>query len=374
MKKIVKLIRIVLVAAVLFAWYQVYTALFEAHYASFPAMYDTKLNLLPVYVPLVLFLLLLPFPVAGICIRSGYRLHRMQWLFLEITKPDKLRVRLTKKFGYSARLLPPRTDGTSPYLCYLLSGYLCFAALGLLTALLAVLCWRTPAARYLNILCPACLLVVIAWPLLPTRRNPFDTALSFRKSRDLRRAWECNLHTLAALDDKVKLSKMPEEWFLPYPDELKDEPLVMYGNFNRAAWLCNQERYAEAYEGLRYFFDLKPEPRTHHLIAMAILNGVVCEALGEDENGKPLPPMCMSQLDHPSLKLPLPPEWEAQRLQAEYARALFLHHDEAEATAILPKLEAALDKAGRDHEGIEKLQRKAGLLAEDAAADKGEQA
>ena len=98
------------------------------------------------------------------------------------------------------------------------------------------------------------------------------------------------------------------------------------------------------------------------MIASAILNGVMCEALGD------LPPMCMSQLDHPSLKLPLPQNWENQRLLAEYARALFLHRDEAEAAAILPKLEAAFDKEGRTREGIEKLQRKAGILPEYPAA------
>lgn len=355
-KKLVKFIRIVLVAMVAFAWYQVSMTLFEAHYVSFPAMHEAELNHWLIYAPLVLFVLLVIFPIAGICICSGYHLHRVHWLFLEITKPDKLRIRLTKRFGYSARVLPPRTDGTSPYACYLLGGYMCFGALALLTTLLAVVCWRTPAARYLNILCPACWAVVLAWPLLPTRNNAFDNMLAFRKSRDLRRAWECSLHLNAAMEKKTKLSKMPAEWFLPYPEALKDEPLVMYANFNRAAWLISQDRWEEGYEGLRYFFDLKPEPRTHGMIAMAILNGVVCEALGD------LPPMCLSQLDHPSLKLPLPPAWEAQRLQAEYARALFLHHDEAEAAAILPKLEAALEKAGRDREGIENLQRKAGLL------------
>jgi hypothetical protein len=239
---------------------------------------------------------------------------------------------------------------------------MCFGALALLLTLLAVVCWRTPAARYLNILAPACLMVVIAWPLLPTRSNVFDRIRVFRKSRDLRRAWECSLHQNAAMDHKTKLRDMPAEWFLPYPEALKDEPLVMYANFNRAAWLISQDRYVEGYEALRYFFDLVPAPKTHTMIASAILNGVMCEALGD------LPPMCMSQLDHPSLKLPLPQNWENQRLLAEYARALFLHHDEAEAAAILPKLEAAFDKEGRTREGIEKLQRKAGILPESPAA------
>lgn len=364
MKKIVKLIRMILVAVVIFAWYQVSMALFETHYVSFPAMHDAELNHLLIYAPMVLFILLMPFPIVGICIHSSYRLHRMQWLFLEITKPDKLRIRLTKRFGYSVRMLPPRTDGMSPYVGYSLSGYMCFVVLALLLTLLAFVCWHTPVARYLNILAPTCVMVTIAWPLLPTRANAFDRICAFRKSRDLRRAWECNLHTMAAMEQKTKLKNMPEDWFLPVPATLQDEPLVQYYNFNRAAWLISKDRWVEGYEGLRYFFDLTPSPQTHMMIAMAILNGVICEALGEDENGAKLPPMCMSQLDHPSLKLPLPQNWENQRLLAEYARALFLHHDEAEAAAILPKLEAGFAKEERPRDAIEDLQRKAGILPE----------
>lgn len=362
MKKLVKLIRIALSALIIFGWYKGYMALLNFHYACCPELHATALNQWLVFLPLVCCFLLMVFPITAIAMGSGYQLHKLHWLFLEITKPDKLCIRLTKRFGYSVRLLPPRTDGTSPYVCYSLSGYMCFGALALLLTLLAVVCWRTPAARYLNILAPACLMVVIAWPFLPTRSNVFDRIRAFRKNRDLRRAWECSLHQNAAMDHKTKLRDMPAEWFLPYPEALKDELLVMYANFNRAAWLISQDRYAEGYEVLRYFFDLVPAPKTHTMIASAILNGVMCEALGD------LPPMCMSQLDHPSLKLPLPQNWENQRLLAEYARALFLHRDEAEAAAILPKLEAAFDKEGRTREGIEKLQRKAGILPESPVA------
>ena len=369
-KKLIKLGRIALSILLIWAWYKGFMALLDVHYTCFPELHETQINLWLVYLPLACCFLLTLLPIAAIGLASGYKLHRIHWLFLEITKPDQLRVRWTTKPGWSVRLLPPRTDGTSPYVLYWCSALLTFAAFAAILGVLLVICWCTPVARYLIIDFPAVLLWVLLMPVLPTRNNPVDRILAFRKSRDLRRAWECNLHLIAEMEKKTKLAKMPEEWFLPYPEELKDDPLVMYANFNRSAWLISQDRYAEGYEGLRYFFDLTPAPKTHSMIAMAILNGAVCEALGEDENGAKLPPMCMSQLDHPSLKLPLPPAWEAQRLQAEYARALFLHHDEAEAAAILPKWEAALDKAGRDREGVEKLQRKAGLLTD----EEGEQA
>lgn len=371
MKKLVKFIRIVLSVLIVFGWYKLFMVLNDFHYACFPELHATPINNALVFLPLLCFALLVIFPITAIPMASGYQLHKLHWLFLEITKPDKLRIRWTKKLGWSTRLLPPRTDGTSPYVLYWCSVSLLVAAFAAILGALMVICWHTPAARYLIIDFPAVLLWVFLAPVLP-KNNHLDHILAFRKSRDLRRAWECNLHTIAAVEQKVKLRNMPEEWFLPVPAALQDEPLVQYYNFNRAAWLISQDRWTEGYKELQYFFDLKPTPKTHTMIAMAILNGVVCEALGEDENGAKFPPMCMSQLDHPSLKLPLPPDWEAQRLQAEYARALFLHHDEAEAAAILPKWEAALDKAGRDHEGIEELQRKAGLLNDDTPADEGE--
>lgn len=359
MKKLVKLIRIVLSVLIVIGWYKGYMALLEFHYVCFPELHAAPTNYAFVFLPLVCCFLLMIFPIMAIAMASGYQLHRLHWFFLEITKPDKLRIRWTKKLGFTARLLPPRTDGTSPYVLYWCSANLFFAAFAAILGVLLVICWRTPAARYLIIAFLAMLLWVFLGPVLPRKNNHLDLILAFRKSRDLRRAWECNLHLAAALDRKEKLRDMPEEWFLPVPAALQDEPLVQFYNFNRAAWLISQDRYAEGYEALRYFFDLVPAPKTHTMIASAILNGVVCEALGD------LPPMCMSQLDHPSLKLPLPPVWETQRLLAEYARALFLHHDEAEAAAILPKLEAAFAKEERPRDAIEDLQRKAGLLTDE---------
>ncbi len=366
MKKLVKLIRIALSALILYGWYKGYMALLDFHYACCPELHETSINYALVFLPLLCYFLLAIFPLAMMNAASGYKLHKLHWLFLEITQPDKLRIRWTKKLGFAARLLPPRTDGTSPYVFYWLGVYFCMAALAVILGVLLVICWRTPAARYLAIAFPAALVWVFLMPILPTKNNALDRVLAFRRSRDLRRAWECNLHITAATERKEKLADMPDEWFLPYPKELADHSLVRYANFNRASRLINLDREAEGYEALRYFFDLTPAPQTHGMIASAILNGAICEALID------LPPMCLSQLDHPSLKLPLPPNWETQRMLAEYARALFLHHDEAEAAAILPKLEAAFEKDGRTREGIEKLQRKAGLLTDNAPADKGE--
>ena len=359
MKKPLKLIRIILAVLIYLAWMTGVHTFIDFHAEAYPELYTADFNPLPYFLLLIMTFILLVFPITWMSLRAGYKLHRIHLLFLEITQPDQLRVRWTKKLGWQIRLLPPHTDGTSPIAAYYLGRYLCYIATAVLFGVLTAILWRTPASRFLSMFFLFWVLYALLIPLLPIRSNGLDAYLALRKSQDLRRAWECSLHLNAAMEQKKKLRDMPAEWFLPYPEELKDEPLVMYANFNRSAWLISQDRYAEGYEGLRYFFNLTPAPKTHSMIAMAILNGVMCEALGD------LPPMCMSQLDHFSLKLPLPQNWENQRLLAEYARALFLHHDEVEAAAILPKLEAAFEKEDRPRDSIEDLQRKAGILPED---------
>ena len=85
-------------------------------------------------------------------------------------------------------------------------------------------------------------------------------------------------------------------------------------------------------------------------------NPLAGEALAE------LPPLCMNRLEDDVLKMPLPPQWEYARLLARYARALFLRHDEAEAAALLPALEAEIEKQGRRRAILVRMQEKAGLL------------
>lgn len=356
LRKLVKPIRIVCAAALVIGWYKIMQALVDYHYSCCPQLYAESANTALLFLPMLLMILLSPFPMAAVMAASGYRLHQLHWLFLVITKPGKLRIRLSRKLGYSLRMLPPRTDGASPYVLYWFSGYIVIAAMFILFALLAAILWRTPASRYLN----NCFLSAGLWLLLmlvlPTRNNALDRVLTFRRSQDLRRAWECAMHTSAALEQGMKLTDMPEEWFLPYPEEMQDHPLVRLNHFNRAARLLDQEHPLEAYEALRYFFDLTPAPDTNQLIAGAILNGAIVEALND------LPPMCLSQLEHSSLRSPFPPQWERGLLTARYARALFVQHDENEAAAILPGLEKLIEQEGKGRETLDRLQQKAGLL------------
>lgn len=357
-RKLVTLLRIVACTAVLVGWFILSKAFVDFHSACCPELYspDTIVSSLPLLLLLLCYLLLTPVVSALVGRLCGYKFHRLNLFFLEISKPDKLRVRLSKRLQFSAYMLPPRTDGTSPYILPSLSSWMFILACTALFGLLTCVFWQTRASRTLIGLLGGFVLACFT-PLVPMGRNDVPTRLwEFHGSRDLRRAWECGLHISAALERDEKLENMPDEWFLLYPEAIKDHIFVQYNNFNRASRLIDQKKEAEAYEVLRYFFNLKPGPSNYMLVAGAILNGVLCEVFAD------LPPMCLSQLDHDALKAPLPPQWERSRLTAQYARALFLHHDEAEAAAILPALEKEIEKQGRGREILERLQEKAGLL------------
>ena len=103
---------------------------------------------------------------------TGYRLHRMRILFLDVRQEEKLRVRLSKRFGWGALLLPPRIDGSSPYRLMLLSQPLALAALSAICLALALIFWHTGPAQALLIVPVACLglLVVLFLP----RKNGTD--------------------------------------------------------------------------------------------------------------------------------------------------------------------------------------------------------
>lgn len=356
-KKLLNYLRIIVLLALagLAAWGLV--ALGILHQTTCPELYAPgSSDYAWLYLVLfVLIFLLMPLLESIGGLLTGYRLHRMRILFIEFTHQKKLRIRLSKRPGWGAFLVPPRIDGTSPYKLALLSVPLMLAITAGLCLTLAAIFWHTGPARALLII-PAVCLGLIVVTLLP-RRNGSDILsllLSFR-NRDKLRAWECAMHVTAALDEGKKLADMPEEWFQHYPAEVADDLYVSNCIINGSSWLMRQRRFTEAYDMLRPMFDLVPSPDTHTIIACALLNGAICEAL-ED-----LSPMCLSQLEHPSLKYMCPPNWEPRRRTVQYARALLLTHDEAEAAALLPQIEKDIETDLTDGRLIRRLQEKAGV-------------
>lgn len=356
-KKLISYLRIIVVLALagLAAWGLM--ALGILHRRTCPELYAPgSSDYAWLYIVLVVLgCLLMPVFISIGGLLTGYRLHQMRLLFIDVTQKEKLHIRLNKRPGWGTFLLSPRIDGTSPYKLALLSAPLSMMALAGLCLALAAIFWHTGPARALLII-PAACLVVIVITLLPRKNGSdlFSRLLAFR-NKDKLRAWECAMHIAAALGDGKHLADMPEEWFQRYPAEVADDLYVSNCIINGSSRLIRQGRFSEAYDMLRPLFNLAPSPETHQRVACALLNGAICEAM------EGLQPMCLSQLEHPSVKYMTPPNWEPRVRTAQYTRALFLNHDEAAAAALLPQIEKDIEADQTDGALIRRIQEKAGI-------------
>lgn len=342
-------------------------ALGVMHRRTCPELYRSGQNdhMWVYFVLLALIFLLLPLLHSLGGLMSGYRLYRLGFLLIEVTHQEKLRIRLTRRAGFGAFMLPPRTDGTSPCVLHLLSLPLSLFALAGVFLLLVAIFWQRGISRTLVMMPLVCVSFAVI-QLLP-RRNGSDAVsclLAFR-NRDKRRAWECAMHISAALNEGRKLMDMPEAWFQTYPAEVADDLYVSNCIINGSSRLIRQRRFAEAYEMLRPLIDLAPTPETHQRVACVLLNGAICEALAAHENGPKLPPMCLSQLEHDSIKYMLPSSWTPRLLTAKYARALFIDHDETAAAALLDEIGKIPDPEQIDADLLRLMQEKAGLTTKE---------
>lgn len=361
-KKLTRYLRIIVLLALAALTIQGYVNLAMLHRRSCPELYapgSSDYAWLTAVLAVLSFLLL---PVMG-CVGGKLTGHGayLHILFLEIRWTNKLRIRRVKRMGLGYALLPPRTDGTSPYVLAMLSLPLMLLTLIGLCLALAALFWHTGPAQ--SLLFMPCLFVGFLLARLLPRRDGSDciTLLLNFRNKDKLRAWECAMRIGDALSDGKKLMDMPEEWFQTYPAEVADDLYVSNCIINGSSRLMRQGRFGEAYEMLRPLFDLVPAPENHMTIACALLNGAICEAL-ED-----LPPMCLSQLEHSSVRYMCPPHWEPRRRTAQYARALMLNHDEAEAAALLPAIEKDIAEDQTDGALIRRIQEKAGIAPKEAA-------
>ena len=289
----------------------------------------------------------------------GYRFLEMRLLFLHVRKEEgRLRFRLGKP-GLGTLLLPPHTDGTSPWRLFMVVRPLFFGLMTLILLLLTISAWGTTAFR--SMLLPVFLYLGMTLISLLPRKNGMDPLSLWRKfsrCRDCVRAWECASHIAAALYQGQKLMDMPEEWFGSYPAELAEDPHVSNCMINGSSWLMRQYRFAEAYAMLEPMLDLPGTPDTHHTIACAILNGAVCEAMADE-----LPRRCIDQLEHPAVKYMCPPGWQIRLVTVKYARAMLVDRNADEAAALLPALEEAAAQDQVDGGLLQRIQAKAGETA-----------
>lgn len=363
-RKLLNWIRILLVAAVIIALFYGFMQVYGLHMRSFPQHYANSAitNLIPFVAALVLFPLP-PIVRVQLARRGGYRLYWMQLLFLEVCRGGKVKLRFNGRIRLGMLMLPPRTDGTSPYRLYLLAMPLILLGSAVLLALLAALLWET--AAFLVLFSLALMSLVGCCVLLLPNKNGDSLSLFFALNRhpELVRTCECSAYISAALSDGMLLADMPEDWFISEPPVLTDSIHVQVHTINSASWLIQHQRFADAYALLRPLFDLQPAPENHQSIACTILNGAICEALAD------LPPMCLNKLDHPSVQYMTPAAWQGRLLTAKYARALLLEHDEAAADALLKECEALSKNDARDANIVRLLQEKAGrnMMSEEEA-------
>ena len=308
-------------------------------------------------------LLLLSLPI-GSCLLSrmgGWRLHTLHILFVQITGKDKLRVRFVPRLGFYAHMLPPRIDGTSPWVLRLFARPIWLAGLFVLLALAAAATWRLPVCPVFIVLCGGCL-GGSSVALLPTKNDALLQALRLRRDVHYRQAFECAQHISAAVAEKISLHDMPEAWFPALPAALIEDHYVYYVTYHRFGWLIDHERELEGYEALLPLLHLAPAPETYAFIAAAIINGAIVEALND------LPPRCLKLLDDPSIKYMTPVSWERVIKTALYARALFLHHDAQEAAQLLPDIEKHFTaESDRPRRTLRRLQEKAGVIPKEDA-------
>lgn len=353
-RKLCRLVRILCLAAALVAGILGWMHLNKLHQTRFPglAAQSGGLGYLPLLWSGALFLLS-PLFAALMGRLSGYQVVESRLLFVHITWGKQVRL---GRPGFGTTMTPPRLDGTSPFLLPVLASPLYMGLVSLLSLALVPLFWGTGTVSLLMYLSFVFFALMLAG-LLP-RKNGSD-ALSFvlrgSRSRDLVRAWECALHVSQALRRGEKLAAMPEGWFQPYPADLADDPYVSNCMINGSSRLIRQQRFLQAYEMLQPLLTLQPGPDTHHLIACALLNGALCEALAD------LPPRCLNQLENPAVLYMLPAGWAPRAATARYARALFIDKDAVAAAEYLPAVEAAVAQDKSDAQLLHLLQEKAGI-------------
>lgn len=335
-------------------------ALDQAHRAAFPALAQEELSTGALFLGMLLYVLGMPFAGWLLGAASGCRLQEMHLIFLSVTGQQGLQVRFTRRFGLGVSLLPPRTDGTSPYVLPSLSRLVWGGLLGGAALLATAAAWAQPAARTLLVLDLLYALFLLVTLLPRSRRDDaISLYLDLKRSREFRRTWECAQCILSAQRAGKSLADMPPEWFLTAPPAKVEHVLMQVHAVNSASYLMPQLRFREAYAIVEPLLALQPAPETHESIACAILNGAICEALAD------LPPCCLLQLDHPSVRYMTPPPWRVRRLLAEYARTLVVDRDAQLAARLLERIGDAAS-AGFNGTLIRLLQEKAGYKEEEA--------
>lgn len=261
---------------------------------------------------------------------SGYRLEECSVFGLGLHQKADGRL----FFGYRrpirrlcVLLTPSAWDGSSPYRLQVAGGVILLAIVGTALSCLALGLSTVPELLY-PALIGAMLLFSALVMLIPTRRSLTFRLRRLRSSVHLRRAREHHMIVLALKRKELGMSEMPEEFFLPYPEDQWHDPNVFIAQANIAFHTARPGHYPQALEMLQKLLTLMDQPDFRmpskdiyrmYLSCMAAISEMMSGAAPVEAN----------RLYDPSIDLFLGGEWHGQLLIARYLRELLITQDRA---------------------------------------------
>ena len=294
--------------------------------------------MLAIFILLGIFLSLLGSVLGGLL--TGWKLAEFSLFGFGLHRDRENRLRLMYRPApqpINSLMTPPRLDGSSPFGGIHAGHILLNAAVGAVLMLLALL------LRSVRIM-PA-VFVLGGFLIVLTVLNAFRVVSVVRRLQKnvyLRRANEFNALTSAANRRGLGVSSLPDEAFVPFPEEALTDPQTFVAQCNICTRLLNNGSYALAHELLRQLADVLPR-KTFRLANKPVwnqaltLNGAIAEMMTGAE------PRLSEKLSDEAMKVINTPGWHERLLLARYLRALLVTQDKTDAANRLAELSTQLD-------------------------------
>lgn len=271
---------------------------------------------------------------------SGYRLAECSLLGLGLHRSAEGRLYFGRRRPVRRLcmlLTPPAHDGSSPYRLYTSGGVLLMGAVGI--ALICTGFWQGAVPElFYTTLAGVFLLLYSLSLLLPAKGSLSDTLRRLGSSVHLRRAREHRMHVISLNRRGLSMDDMPEDFFLPYPEELWRDPVVLNAQSNITFRSVAPGQYAQAHEQLTKLLALVDQPDFRMPQKEISRMYISCmTAIAEMMSGAA--PAEANRLYDPSIELFLGGRWQGQLLLARYLRELLITHDRAQAQALLNQLQ-----------------------------------
>lgn len=241
--------------------------------------------------------------------------------------------------GGQCLMAPPAyNEGNFPFTLYNLGGVLANVVFSLLCALLA---WVIPVPVLRILLVTH---AIVGLPLAVLNGVPFTTEaiqndgknlLCIRKDAHARRAFWVQMSIAAATARGTRLKSMPDEWFLPFPEETMDNAIITSVAVLNTSRLMDELNFPAAESAIRTL--LAREKGVIGLYRMAMTSdGAVCELVA----GRPGD--LTESLEKPEIKqLMKAMKTQPAIIRTQYAVALLKERDGEKAGKLLEAFERA---------------------------------